>query len=366
MTGFEPTDGLVQYLILFVTGRCNARCATCFYWREMQQEPVELSLEEIERIARPLGPVPTLLLSGGEPTLRADLPEIVATFHRHNAVQYVGLPTNGLLTDRAVEFAERILAGCPDLRLDVNVSLDAVGEHHDAIRGVPGNFDRALDTIRRLCETRDSTDRLFVNVETVLTARNWRHIRKLLEYVRTRLDVNGHYVELLRGDPRDGGLDLPPLGVIHRVHQLVMKNHVLYHANPRKRRWPPELPYLRELYRWQEEYLRHGKWPARHRRRPTCPAADAIAVIEPDGRVRGCELRGVIGDLRQSGYDLRRVLESEAAQSERQAIRAARCACTHCVFIYRTFAAHELPSQRNRRWLGHWFALRGRVAQALR
>jgi len=354
------TEEMLRYLIFFVTSRCNARCATCFYWRELEATKADLSKEEIDHIAAQLGPIPTLLLSGGEPTLRADLAEIVEAFYHWCGVQYVGLPTNGILWDRACAIVERILARCPDLRLDVNVSLDGIGERHDAIRGAPGNFERACELIRQLTRMRAQYDHLYVNVETVLFGGNWRHIRELLEYVRTRLDVNGHYVELLRGDPRDGGLDLPPLGVVRRIHQMVMKNHVLYHADPRKRRWRPELPYLRELYRWQEATLRGGRWPA------FCPAGRDVAVIESDGRVRACELRGVIGDLREAQYDLRRVLASEAAEAERAAIEKTRCSCTHCVFIYRTFAAHSLPSERHRKWLGHWFALRGRVAQALR
>jgi MoaA/NifB/PqqE/SkfB family radical SAM enzyme len=230
-------EGLLDYLILFVTARCNARCATCFYWREMDAAPPELSVEEIRRIAKPIGPLPTLLLSGGEPTLRTDLPEIVAAFYEANGLRYAGLPTNGLMPDRVRSLVEEIFRRCPEIRLDVNVSLDDLRERHDTIRGVPGNFDRALETIRAVCGMRRRFDSLYVNVETVLFSENWRNVRALLDFVRENLDVNGHYVELLRGNPRDGSLDLPPIKEIHRVHQLVMKNHVLYHTDPGKRRW---------------------------------------------------------------------------------------------------------------------------------
>jgi len=355
----SPPDGLLRYLIFFVTSRCNARCATCFYWQEMERASGDLSLDEIEQTASHLGPLETLLLSGGEPTLRTDLAELVATFFRRNGVRHVGLPTNGLLPDRACETVEKIFALCPGLRLEVNVSLDDVGERHDAIRGVAGNFDRALETIRTVGALRNRFESLFVNVETVAFSGNYSHVGELLDFVRERLDVNGHYIEMLRGNPRDGRLDLPPPGEIRRLHRRVMKNHVRYHADPRKKRWPPELPYLHELYRWQERVLRGGKWPA------PCPAARDVAVIEPDGRVRGCELRGVLGDLRQCDYDLRRILESSAGQAERREVEASRCSCTHCVFIYQTFAVHLLPSEKRRRWLERWFGLRRRMARLL-
>jgi len=350
----------LRYLIFFVTARCNARCATCFYWKEMDKAPPDLTLEEIGRIAPSLGRFPTLLLSGGEPTLRTDLPEIVEIFHRRNGVAYVGLPTNGLLPERTREQVEKIMTQCRDLRLDVNVSLDDLGERHDAIRGVAGNFDRALKTIELVGKLRERFDNLYVNVETVLFNANSAHIPQLLDFVRENLDVNGHYLELMRGEPRDPKLGLPPLAEIRRIHRLVIRNHLRYHADPRKKRWPHELPYLRELYRWQQQTLRGRRWPA------LCPAARDIVVIEPDGRVRGCELRGVIGDLRKQNYDLGLVLASPEAEKERREIERSRCSCTHCVFIYQTFAAHSIPSERRRRWLERWYSLRNRMAGTAR
>lgn len=352
--------GLLRYLIFFVTSRCNARCQTCFYWREMENAAPDLSLEEIDRIAGSLGRLPTLLLSGGEPTLRDDLPEIVEIFRRRTGVGYVGLPVNGLLPQKTRNLVEAVMSRCQTLRLDVNVSLDDLGERHDAIRGVAGNFERALETIRLVGELRRRFDNLRVNVETVLFDRNWRHIPELLDFVRERLDVNGHYVELMRGQPRSADLSLPPLGEVRRIHRLVLKNHVLYHADPRKKRWRHELPYLRELYLWQERVLDGGSWPA------LCPAARDVAVVEPDGRVRGCELRAVLGELRRSGYDMGSILASPQAERERIAIEQANCSCTHCVYIYQTFAAWSLPSKRKRRLLERWFSIRGRLARVFR
>jgi len=347
----------MRYLIYFVTARCNSRCATCFYWKEMENAGRELSLDEIEQIAGNLGPLETLLLSGGEPTLRSDLSDVVEIFYRRNGVRHVGLPTNGLLPDQTRAVVEQILKRCPAMRLEVNVSLDDLGQRHDAIRGVEGNFDRALDTIRLVCDLRQHYDQLVVNVETVLCDANRQHLSELLDFVRERLDVNGHYVELIRGSPRDGRLGVPPPSEIRRIRRLVMKNHIRYHADPHKKRWPRELSYLRELYRWQERVLLGGKWPA------FCPAARDIVVMEPDGRVRGCELRGVVGDLRQCDYDVKRLLASAEAEAERRAIETSQCSCTHCVFIYQTFMAHSLPAPLRRRWLDCWFAARRLLAR---
>jgi len=348
----SPRNSLLRYLILFVTSRCNSRCATCFSWKAREEAEADLTLDEIERIAAPLGPLEALLLSGGEPTLREDLPELVGAFFRHNQVKNVGLPTNGLLPERARDLAQRILELCPGMRLDVNVSLDDIGKRHDTIRGVEGNFERALETIRLVGALRERYDCLRLNVSTVIFSANWRHIPEFLDYVREQLDVDSHYVELIRGRPRNGELELPPAREVFRLNRLILKNHLRYHARRGNRRWPHEMPYLRELARWQEMVLRGEQWPA------LCAAGRQVAVIETDGRVRACELRGIIGDLRASVYDLRRVLESPEAQGERRAIEETRCSCTHCVFLYETFFVNSVPSERRRRWLERWYNFR--------
>ncbi|MBM3335737.1 hypothetical protein FJY63_13850, partial [Candidatus Sumerlaeota bacterium] len=290
---------------------------------------------------------------------RDDLADLVETFFRRNNVRHVGLPTNGLLPERAQAVAEQILARCPGVRLEVNVSLDDLGSRHDAIRGVEGGFERTVETIRLVGALRSRFDNLVVNVETVVSSANWRNVGELLDFVRTSLDVNGHYVEVMRGNSRDARLSLPPLKALRRVHRLVMKNHIRYHADPRKKRWRPELLYLHKLRRWQEQVVGGGQWQAR------CAAARSMAVMESDGRVRACEIRGIVGDLRKSAYDLRRVLESPEAEAERREIEATRCSCTHCVFVYETLNTHSLPRGCERRWLGRWFALRVKLARLM-
>ena len=72
-------------LIFFVTSRCNSKCRTCFYWEELNQD-TDLSFEEIERLSATMPRFNEIWLSGGEPTLRADLVEILALFYRANGV----------------------------------------------------------------------------------------------------------------------------------------------------------------------------------------------------------------------------------------------------------------------------------------
>jgi MoaA/NifB/PqqE/SkfB family radical SAM enzyme len=80
-------------LTLFVTNRCNARCASCFYWQELNSCVDLLSLEDYRLIAASMPPFEKLLLSGGEPTLEPTLPDVVDLFLTRPEQALVSPPT---------------------------------------------------------------------------------------------------------------------------------------------------------------------------------------------------------------------------------------------------------------------------------
>src|SRR5690606_22552327 len=81
-------------------------------------------------------------ISGGEPTLRKDLVEIVRGIKQAQSFVYVAMVTNGSLMTR--ELAEQLFAaGLSQL----NFSVDFPDERHDVGRGLPGN----LEKIKGMC-----------------------------------------------------------------------------------------------------------------------------------------------------------------------------------------------------------------------
>ncbi len=120
-------------VILFVTSRCNAFCQTCFYHEELNQ-PGDMTFAQIEKVSRTMPPITDLWLSGGEPTLRRDVPEIIDLFVEQNGVDRVIIPTNGLIKSRVCEIVDRALEGNPKIHLYLNIALDGYGETHDQIR----------------------------------------------------------------------------------------------------------------------------------------------------------------------------------------------------------------------------------------
>ena len=158
-----------------LTKECEARCPYC-YSSSARRLPNELTREETLRVVDQicnLGAV-RLFLSGGEPTRVPHLADVVERAARRSV--RVAVSTHGnavsdaLLTDLAA-------AGLHQFQ----VSLDARGELHDQIRGVPGLYRRALDALAR-------ANALFgpavdVIVATVVTRANMAAIHDLFSEV---------------------------------------------------------------------------------------------------------------------------------------------------------------------------------------
>ena len=93
------------------------------------------------------GAIENLNISGGEPTTRNDLPEMVEMFQRHlPRMRKIGINTTGLTPHRAIPMLTRIVKFCAehDLLVSVRVSLDGIGDIHDQVRHVKNGFDKAV------------------------------------------------------------------------------------------------------------------------------------------------------------------------------------------------------------------------------
>ncbi|MBI2058936.1 MAG: radical SAM protein [Nitrospirae bacterium] len=166
------------YLNIEVTIMCNAGCSFCDYWKVKKEDRLDDYAEVVNRI-KPL----YVTISGGEPTLRKDLPDILYNIKSRTEAIFVSMTTHGgLLTfEKARELYESGLDA-------VNVSLDFPDERHDAQRGMPGLF-------KHLCEELPKIRTLpFRNVQvgTVLHNRNLEDVDAFLALGR-RLGVNNSF-----------------------------------------------------------------------------------------------------------------------------------------------------------------------------
>lgn len=132
-----------------VTYRCQSRCLSCNIWQMKPQG--ELSMDEIRRFAGKNSYFKWIELTGGEVFLRDDIIEIAKAFSDSCRDLYIlTMPTNSLCNPNMVrQRLEGILAlGIP--KVVITVSLDGYRELHDRLRGIPGNYDKAIQMFRML------------------------------------------------------------------------------------------------------------------------------------------------------------------------------------------------------------------------
>ncbi|HEY0529646.1 MAG TPA: radical SAM protein [Gemmatimonadaceae bacterium] len=128
-----------------VTMRCNARCGFCDYWKtDPSAKATELkSFADAARFFNPM----LITFTGGEPTLRRDLEDIVSAVNSAIRLKYVTLITHGgMLSPERARSLWR--AGINQF----NISLDYLDERHDAARGIPGLTARIMRTVPAMRE----------------------------------------------------------------------------------------------------------------------------------------------------------------------------------------------------------------------
>lgn len=144
----------IENIVYEVTDACNSRCKHCFIWKNKPTRDT-LRPEELGKILAQdiFADLKVVLLTGGEPVLNKDIKEIISAIHAARPGASITLSTNGLLPERVLEVARYAIAN--DIVMSYGVSLDGIGEHHDAIRGVPGNFTKTDFLLRQLIKLKE-------------------------------------------------------------------------------------------------------------------------------------------------------------------------------------------------------------------
>ncbi len=138
------------FISMMANDVCNSRCQMCLIWK--QKKDHELSPQELESIlADPFfSNVRHIGVTGGEPTLRKDLPELFKVICSRKAkVDGASIITNAIIEDVVKERVSTCAKVCREhnVGFGVMVSLDGLGEVHDTVRGRKNNFNSAINTI---------------------------------------------------------------------------------------------------------------------------------------------------------------------------------------------------------------------------
>jgi MoaA/NifB/PqqE/SkfB family radical SAM enzyme len=347
-------------VILFVTSRCNAFCKTCFYHEELNQ-PGDMMFAQIEKISFTMPAITDLWLSGGEPTLRRDVSEIIRTFVKNNGVNRIIIPTNGLIKSRVYDIVDQALAYHPKLDLYLNIALDGYGKTHDQIRGVPGNWEKALECIVSLYPLKEKyTDRFRLNVNTVVCADNYTEIKKLGEFMWKNFRLDGQYFNIVRGETLVGdAIKQVPAAVLPEMYEYISRltkcyGDRMFAKDDASKRFVKNVAYVGAItthYRTQHANFQDSTaWPF------PCTAGETTAVIDYNGDVRACELREKFATLSDFDYDFGALWEANGRSGELKAIDGGKaCWCTHVCFIHdsmrhsRRAMLYEVPKNFLRR-----------------
>jgi MoaA/NifB/PqqE/SkfB family radical SAM enzyme len=329
-------------IVASVSFRCNSKCRTCGVWRMPSDD---MSADEWHQVFAHLGHAPFYLtFTGGEPFLRADLHEIVIGGAERCQPGVITIPTNGLLTRRIVTQVDQICAAAVHSQVGINLSLDGIGQEHDDIRQVPGNWERAMQTWQGLKELQSQHPNLVLSVHTVVSKYNAHRIRAIVEgleflepdsYItevaeeRVELDTMGWEIT---PDPEEYALIADYLSARARGTPTTSAGS------------PPRKTLARLTQAFRAQYYQLAKQVLRRQVQVIpCQAGWASGHIAPNGDVWTCCIRAEpVGNLRQTNYDMRPIWFEEVGQIQklRKSIAGKECACPMANASYANMLLH--------------------------
>lgn len=158
---------------LAITYRCNNNCAHCYNGRPRNYP--ELTTDQWFKILDALWAIgiPHIVFTGGEPTLRKDLPELIR--HAENNGQITGLNTNGRRLKDAAYVEELIDAGLDHVQITFESHIPGI---HDAMVRNEGAWVETLEGIKNALASK-----LYVMTNTTMLQNNAAAIPGTLEFL---------------------------------------------------------------------------------------------------------------------------------------------------------------------------------------
>jgi MoaA/NifB/PqqE/SkfB family radical SAM enzyme len=295
--GQVPRPSWCTYLVTF---RCNARCKMCDSWR--MKPGGELTVSQVREVFARIGSLDVVRLTGGEPFLRDDFPDLARVILETSRAAVVHVTTNGSFPDAIATFAEQF----PEPgRLRFMVSFDGLEAEHDANRGKDVTFRRAEETVRRLAALRSRLP-IAVSINHTIISRSSlvAHAELCERFEAMGVDVHAvlaYADSAMYGLKRFGSraYDLIPSSG-YPLHPNLAEADVVGFVRGLLRR----LPSLRDpVLRWGKRYYLRGLLARLENRsrpspNPPCVALRSHLRLLPDGRVPVCQFNTeTVGNL---------------------------------------------------------------------
>jgi Fe-coproporphyrin III synthase len=302
------TIGALPVLVIHAHSSCNCRCIMCDIWKT--EEAKTFSVQDLERQLPAIRrlKVQWVVLSGGEPLMNRELPQLCAML-RKEGIRLTLLSTGLLLKKYAREVATSFD--------DVIVSLDGPREIHDQIRRVEGGFDLLETGIRELRAVRPE---MHISARSTVQKANFCFMRETARAAKN-LKLDG--ISFLAVDLTSTAFNRPLVWPVSRqaetglsVAELsILENEIEGLILDAQRDYEPG--FIAESAAKLRRVARHfhvqlGLVSAEA---PMCNAPWVSAVVDADGVVRPCFFHPPIGSLQSGSLD--EVINGEKARAFR-------------------------------------------------
>jgi len=325
-------------LTLGLTYKCNSRCKTCKIWKKKDFDD-ELSLKEFKKIFEKInkGNLYLLILTGGEPFLNKNIAEICSYAEEYCEPKTIVIPTNAILGKHIVKRTEEILEKCKKSHITVNISLDHIGEKHDYIRGIEGNFNKVVKTYKELKKLEEKYKNFDVSIHTVISKLNYEDFSEIYDYVIKNLKPRNYITEIAEKRQE-----------LCNVNENVTPDFREYSSainflisKLQKQKLNLKQAFRLEYYKLVKEILKEKKQVI------PCYAGISSLQIDPTGEVWFCCIRAEsIGNLKEVDYDLMKLWYNEKARKQRKSIADKECYCPLASASYTNLALDAKTSLR--------------------
>ncbi|MFX1519854.1 MAG: radical SAM protein [Promethearchaeota archaeon] len=167
-----------------ITYKCNSRCSMCNIWQKYEKDPQasqkEIRSDQFFAFVKKWPTITSYNIVGGEPFLSPYI-EDAAMFLLVNEKNFT-ITTNGVLTAKISNFVER-LTNFPQ-QYGISISLDALRELHDRMRGRRNFYERAMQTIEQLIQARENGSNIRLSIHFTLTPLNFNQLWPIYELAK--------------------------------------------------------------------------------------------------------------------------------------------------------------------------------------
>lgn len=321
-------------IVVSISFRCNSKCKTCDVWRRPNDD---MTVEEWDKVFRNLGRTPFYMtFTGGEPFLRKDLDQMVISAYEHCRPEVITIPTNGILTQRIIEMTDRMCTVAQGTNIGINLSLDEVGERHDRVRVVPGNWAKAMETWAALKELQKKHRNLVLTVHSVISKFNIERFYDIYHGLAP-LEPDSYITEVAeeRAELATLGWEITPLAEEYAPIADFLSDQA---------RKKPVRGLARVTQAFRAQYYQLAKRVLFDNDQVIpCHAGWASGHIAPNGDIWACCIRAEgVGNLRDTNYDLRPIWFGHVGgmREMRRSIQARECACPMANASYANMLLH--------------------------